>query len=103
MRNTAVLLIVMSLDLASDLAAGQASQVSSDARQAILDYPLTLPHALTAQDYLVGVPTLRMALMVAQGLPTGPNIIASPANVAFAKTNLTELKPKMDAADGIRR
>ena len=142
----------MSLVLASDLAAGQASQVSSDARQAILDYPLTLPranqlisameamtkyvvslpdyqdrlaksmkmtpaerraqlekdpkamailkqHGLTAQDYLVGVPTLRMALMVAQGLPTGPNIIASPANVAFAKTNLTELKPKMDAAD----
>jgi hypothetical protein len=30
-----------------------------------------------------------------------PNIIASPANVAFAKANLAQLKPKMDAADGI--
>ena len=29
-------------------------------------------NSLTAQDYLVGVPTLRMALMVAQGLPTVP-------------------------------
>jgi len=58
-------------------------------------------NGLTAQDYLVGVPTLRMALMVAQGAPTGPTIIASSANVAFAKANLSELKPKMDAADGI--
>ena len=154
MRNTVVLLVVVSLGLASELAAGQASQTSADGRQAVLDYQLTLPRAnqlisameamtkylvglpdfqdrmvksmkmtsaerraqlekdpkamailkqnsLTAQDYLVGVPTLRMALMVAQGLPTGPNIIASPANVAFAKANLTQLKPKMDAADGI--
>jgi hypothetical protein len=30
-----------------------------------------------------------------------PNIVASPANVAFAKANLAQLKPKMDAADGI--
>ncbi len=58
-------------------------------------------NGLTAPEYLVGVPTLRMALMVAQGLSPGPNIIASPANVAFAKTNVTQLKPKMDAADGI--
>jgi hypothetical protein len=42
-----------------------------------------------------------MALMAAQGIPTGPRIIASPANVAFAKAHLAELKPKMDAADGI--
>jgi hypothetical protein len=56
-------------------------------------------HGLTAPEYLVGVPALRMALMVAQGLPPGPNIIASPANVAFAKANLGQLKPKMDAAD----
>ena len=59
-------------------------------------------HNLTTQDYLVGVPALRMALMAAQGL-TAPNIIASPANVAFAKANLATLKPKMDAADGIGR
>jgi hypothetical protein len=58
-------------------------------------------NGLTAQDYIVGVPALRMALMVAQGLPTGPRIIASPANVAFAKANLAELKSKMEAAEGI--
>jgi hypothetical protein len=58
-------------------------------------------NGLTAQEYLVGVPTLRMALMAAQGLANAPNITASPANVAFAKANLAELKPKMDSADGI--
>jgi hypothetical protein len=41
-------------------------------------------------------------LMAVQGIPTGPRIIGSPANVAFAKASLAELKPKMDAADGIR-
>jgi hypothetical protein len=56
---------------------------------------------LTAKDYIVGVPALRMALMVAGGAPESPNIIASPANVAFAKANLSVLKPKMDAAEGI--
>jgi hypothetical protein len=55
---------------------------------------------LTAKDYIVGVPALRMALLAASGMPQGPNIIASPANVAFAKANLSVLKPKMDAADG---
>jgi len=57
---------------------------------------------LTARDYLVGVPALRMALMAAQGAPNSPNIVASPANVAFAKANLAQLKPKMDAADAGR-
>jgi hypothetical protein len=28
-------------------------------------------------------------------------IVASPANVQFAKANLAELKPKMSAADGM--
>src|SRR6185503_18975907 len=55
---------------------------------------------LTPKEYLVGVPTLRMALMAAQGAPSPP-VIASPANVAFAKTNLAQLKPKWDAAEGI--
>jgi hypothetical protein len=55
-------------------------------------------NGLTAREYLVGVPTLRMALMTAQGLAS-PNIVASPANVAFAKANLAELKPKMEQAD----
>ena len=59
-------------------------------------------NGLTARDYLIGVPALRMALMAAEGA-TAPNIVASPANVAFAKANLAQLKPKMDAADGIRR
>src|SRR5262249_61136383 len=59
-------------------------------------------NSLTARDYLLGVPALRMALLAAQGV-TAPNIVASPANVAFAKGNLAQLKPKMDAADGIRR
>ena len=59
-------------------------------------------NGLTAQEYLVGVPALRMALMAAQGLANNPNITVSPANLAFAKANLTQLKPKMDAADGIR-
>src|SRR5262249_60843856 len=51
---------------------------------------------LTARDYLIGVPALRMSLMAAQGA-TAPNIVASPANVAFAKANLSQLKPKRDA------
>jgi len=59
-------------------------------------------NSLTAREYLVGVPALRMALMAAQGA-TAPNIVASPANAAFAKANLAQLKPKMDAADGLRR
>jgi len=58
-------------------------------------------NGLAAQEYLVGVPTLRMALMVAQGIPTSPTIVASPANVAFARANLAQLKPRMDAADGV--
>jgi len=55
---------------------------------------------LTAKDYIVGVPALRMALLAASGMPASANVIASPANVAFAKANLSVLKPKMDAADG---
>ena len=55
---------------------------------------------LTLQDYLVGVPALRMALMAAQGVKA-PNVVASPANLAFAKAHFAELKPKMDAADGM--
>jgi len=59
-------------------------------------------HHLTAREYLVGVPALRMALMVAQGVPQSDRIIASPANVTFAKAHLAELKPKLDAIDGGR-
>jgi len=59
-------------------------------------------NGLTAREYIIGVPALRMALMAAQGVPPGPKIIVSPANLEFAKANLAQLKPKMDAADGIR-
>ena len=50
MRNTPVLVVVVCLGLvclglASGLARGQASKTSSDDRQEILDYQLTLPRA----------------------------------------------------------
>jgi hypothetical protein len=55
---------------------------------------------LTPREYLIGVPALRMAILAAQGRSSNM-IVASPANVSFAKANLAELKSKMDAADGI--
>ena len=55
---------------------------------------------LTAREYLIGAPALRMAILAAQGR-TSTFIIASPANVAFAKEHMSELKPKLDAADGL--
>jgi len=61
-------------------------------------------HGLSAREYLVGVPALRMALHKAQ-LGAGPGsdaLIVSPDNLAFAKANLAELKPKLDAADSLR-
>ena len=79
-------------------AADRIAQIESDPKAAAI----LKQNSLTARDYLIGVPALRMALMAAQGA-TAPNIVASPANVAFAKANLTQLKPKMDAADGLRR
>jgi hypothetical protein len=57
-------------------------------------------NGLTAKDYIVGVPTLRMALWLAGGMPANPNIFASPTNLAFAKANLAELHPKWIAAEG---
>jgi hypothetical protein len=79
-------------------AADRIAQIEKDPKAAAI----LKENSLTAREYLIGVPTLRMALMAAQGA-TAPNIVASPANVAFAKANLAELKPKMEAADGIRR
>jgi hypothetical protein len=154
MFKTILLLCFTFLSSGVSSAAAQAGQLSPEARQAILDYQLTLPraehliiamqemtkyflslpdhqertrksmsmtpaeraaqmekdpkaaailkeHTLTGRDYLVGVPALRMALLAAQGAAM-PNIVASPANLAFAKANLVQLKPKVDAADGIR-
>ena len=76
-------------------AADRIKQLESDPKAA----EILKQNSVTARDYLIGVPALRMALMAAQG-NTAPNIGASPANVAFAKANLAQLKPKMDAADG---
>jgi hypothetical protein len=55
---------------------------------------------LSARDYVVGVPALRQAIWLASGR-NAPNLVASPANLAFAKANLADLKPRMDAADGM--
>lgn len=62
-------------------------------------------HGLTAREYLLGVPALRMALARAQfgDAPGSEALVVSADNLAFAKANLTELKPKLDAADGITR
>lgn len=62
-------------------------------------------HGLTAREYLTGVPTLRMALARAQGgdAPGSEALIASPENLAFARANLAELKPKLDAIDAMPR
>jgi hypothetical protein len=79
-------------------AADRIAQIEADPKAAAI----LKQNSLTARDYLIGVPALRMALIAAQGT-TAPNIVASPANVAFAKANLAQLKPKMDAADGLRR
>jgi len=57
-------------------------------------------NGLTAKDYIVGVPTLRMALWLAKGMAASPLVFASPANLAFAKANLAQLQPKWDAVDG---
>ncbi len=79
--------------------AEQRAQMEKDPRaMAILKQ-----NGLTALEYQVGVPALRMALMAAQGGAGSADVIASPANVAFAKGHLAELKPKMDAADGLVR
>ena len=79
-------------------AADRIAQLETDPKAAAI----LKANSLTARDYLIGVPALRMALMAAQGI-AGPNIVASPSNTAFAKANLAQLKPKMDAADGLRR
>jgi hypothetical protein len=78
--------------------AEQLAQVENDPKAAAI----LKQNNLTAREYLIGVPVLRMALMVAQGLQQSDRIVASPGNVAFAKAHLAELKPKMDAADGLK-
>ena len=63
-------------------------------------------NGLTANDFIVGVRALRMALWLAEGMQANPNVVASPANLAFANANLARLRkkwqalePKWDAAE----
>ena len=155
MSRRTLLSIVLLLVSASGSIVAQGAQRSPEARQAILDFKLTMPraeqliaaigemtkyvvslpdypermrksasltpaeqaaqmekdpksaailkaHGLTGRDYLVGVRALRMAVLAAEGIAM-PNVIASDANLAFAKANLVQLKAKMEAVDGARR
>ncbi len=58
------------------------------------------PYQLTARDYVVGVPALRLAVWRAEGVPEGPKVFTSSANLAFAKSHFAQLKPKWEAVDG---
>ncbi|MCW5980338.1 MAG: hypothetical protein KIT09_19795 [Bryobacteraceae bacterium] len=74
--------------------ADQAKEVEADSgAMAILK-----KRGLTAKEYVVGVPTLRMAVMKASGR-NSPNLIVSPANLEFARENLDILRPRMEAGD----
>ena len=70
MLRMAGFLVVLSLGFATGVAGGQGAKDSSDGRQEVLNYQLTLPRA----NQLISA----MAAMAAQGAPAGPNIIASP-------------------------
>jgi hypothetical protein len=95
---------LVSLPDFQDRLAKSMKMTSAERRSALEKDPAAMAilkqNELSPQDYLVGVPALRMALLAAQGL-NSPNVIASPSNVAFAKANLAQLKPRMDAADGL--
>ena len=127
MRNSVALLVMLSLSHAVT-AVGQKPPAASQ-QQDILTYPLTMPranHLITAMQamtqYLVSLPDYQdrvvrsMQMTPAEQraqmekdpkpmaiLKQSRDVIASPANVAFAKAHLAELKPKMDAADGLVR
>jgi hypothetical protein len=61
-------------------------------------------NGLTATEYLVGTSALTMAYTIAAtSVKNNPAIFASPANVAFAKANLAQLKPRMDAVRSAAR
>jgi hypothetical protein len=76
--------------------ADQRTELEKDAKaMAILK-----AHSLTTMEYQVGVPALRMALAAAQGT-VSPTIIASPANIAFAKQHMTILKPRADSVEAM--
>ena len=57
---------------------------------------------LTAKEYMVGGPALRMAMLIAEG-NASPNIYASPENLAFAKKNMAVLKPRADSVEAMMK
>ena len=61
--------------------AEQIAQIEKDPKAA----DIVKKNELTARDYIIGVPALRMALLAASGAPQGPTIIVSPANLASFK------------------
>ncbi len=60
-------------------------------------------NGLSVRDYLIGTNALVMAYTIAARGASNPYIFAWPANIAFAKANLAELKPKMDAVRAAAR
>jgi hypothetical protein len=56
-------------------------------------------NGLTANDFIVGVRALRMALWLAEGMQASPDVFASPENLTFANANLAQLQPKWHALE----
>ena len=59
-------------------------------------------HGLTAKEYMVGGPALRMAMLITEG-STNANLFASPANLAFARQNMAVLKPRADSVEAMMK
>ena len=57
---------------------------------------------LTAKEYMVGGPALRMAMLIAEG-NASPNLYASPENLAFARKNMAVLKPRADSVEAMMK
>jgi hypothetical protein len=99
---------VMSKPNVQELAARAAKQTPAEQQASVEADPGSMAvlkkHGLSAREYLVGVPTLRMALLKAQAGegPASDRLVVSPESLAFARANLAQLKPKLDAADAAR-
>ncbi len=108
MRGFSASLVIVFFSVASGLAAGQTSQATSPDRQAILEYQLTMTQAdhliaaMTAMTkYVVSLPDFRDRLTKSAKMTAAERLAQVEKDVAFAKANLAQLKPKMDAADGV--
>ena len=60
-------------------------------------------NSLTVREYMAGTTALNMAYTMAATGASNAYVFASPANLAFAKAHLAELKPKMDAVRAAAR